>query len=69
MDETVFVQKKRSSKVVVSKGSSNVRSKFSDANFCMTFVVYVSADKYVTSPLSIIPGKRLNREVLRGCDI
>ena len=35
----------------------------------MTFVVCVSADKYVAPPLLIIPGKRLNMGVLECCDI
>ena len=35
----------------------------------MTFVVCVSAAKYVAPPLLIFPGNRLNRDVLEGCDI
>ena len=35
----------------------------------MTFVVCVSADKYVAPPLLIIPVKRLNMGVLECCDI
>ena len=31
--------------------------------------VYVSADKSVAPPLLIISGKRLNRDVIEGCDI
>ena len=69
MDETGFIQKQNSHKVVVSKGSSNVWSKCADANFHMTFVVCVSAAKCVAPPLLILPGKRLNRYVLKGCDI
>ena len=42
MDETGFIQKQNSHKVVVSKGSSNVWSKCDDANFHTTFVVCVS---------------------------
>ena len=48
MGDTGFIQKQRSYKVVVLKGSINVLSKCSDANFHMNFVVYVSAAKYVT---------------------
>ena len=69
MDKTGFIQKQNSSKVVVSKGSSNVWSKCADSNFHMTFVVCVSAAKYVATPLLILPGKRLNRNVIEGCDI
>ena len=35
----------------------------------MTFSVCVSAAKYVVLSLLIIPGKRLNRDVLGGFDI
>ena len=51
-------------KLVVSKGSSNVWSKCADANFHTTFVVSVSAAKYLAPPLLILPGKRLNSYVL-----
>ena len=69
MDDTGFIQKQNSGKAVVSKGSSSVWSKFADANFHMTFVVRVSANKYVVSPLLIFSGKRLNRDVIEGCDV
>ena len=64
MGDTGFIQKQNSYKVVVSKGSSNVLSKFSDVNFHMNFIVYVSAAKYVTPSLLIIPVKRFNRNVM-----
>ena len=57
MGDTGFIHKQNSYKVVVSKVSRNVLSKLSDANFHMNFVVYVSAAKYVTPPLLIIPVK------------
>ena len=69
MDETGFIQKQNSRKVVVSKGSSNMWSKCSDANFHMTFFVCVSAAKSVGPPLLVLPGKRLNRDVLEAYDI
>ena len=69
MDETGFNQKQNSRKVVVLKVSMNMWSKFADANFHMTFVVCVSADKYFLLPLFIIHGKRLNRDVIEVCDI
>ena len=69
MGDTSFIQKQNSRKVVLFKGSSNVLSKFSDADFHMNFFVYVSADKYVTPPLLIIPGKRFNINVIKGCNI
>ena len=64
MGDTGLIQKQNSYKVVVSKGSSNVLSKFSDANFHMNFIVYFSAAKYVTPTLLIIPVKRFNRNVM-----
>ena len=69
MDETASIQKQNSRKVVVSKGSRNMWSKCANENFHMTFVVCVSADKSVTSPMSILPGKRLNMDVFKGCNI
>ena len=69
MDETGFIQKQNSRKLVVQKGSSNMWSKCADANFRMTFVVYVSIAKYVAQPLLILPEKRLNIDVIGGCDV
>ena len=66
MDETSFIQKQNSHKVLVLIGYSNVWSKFVHADFYMTFVVCVSTDKYVAPPLFIIPGNRFNRDVLKG---
>ena len=64
MGDTGFIQKQNYCKVFLLKGSSNVLSKFSNADLHMNFVVYVSADKYVTPPLLIIPVKRFNRNVM-----
>ena len=69
MGDTGFIQKQNSRKLVVLKVSRNVLSKFSDANFHMNFAVYVSAAKYVTPPLSIIPGKQFNRNIIECCNI
>ena len=69
MDETGFIQKQNSRKLFVSKGSSILWSKCADANFDMTFVICVSAAKYVAPPLLIILGMRLNRYVIGDCDI
>ena len=44
-------------------------SNCADANFHMTFVVYVSAAKYDALPLLIMPGKWFNRDVIEGWDI
>ena len=69
MDDNGFIHKKNSCEVVVSKGSINVLSKCYDANFHVEFVVYISAAKYVSPPLLIIPGKRFNKDVIKGCNI
>ena len=69
MDETGFIQKQNSCKVVVSKGSSNMWSKCADANFHMNFIVCVSNPKSVALPLLILPRKRFKRDVLEGFDI
>ena len=69
MDETGFIQKQNSRKVTVSEGSSNVWSKCADANFHMNFFVCVSAAKSLAPSLLILPVKRLNMDVLEGCDI
>ena len=69
MDEIGFIQQQDSCKVVVFKGSINVWLKCDNANFHMTFVIRVSADKYVAPPQLILPGKHFNRYVLKGLDI
>ena len=69
MNKTGFIQKQKTCKIVVSKGSRNVWSKSAEANFHMDFVVCVSAAETVAPPLSIFPGKRLDRDVMEGCNI
>ena len=64
MHDTGFIQKQNSRKVVVLKVSINVWSKCAVDKFHMTFFVSDSADKYVAPPLLILPGNRLNRDVL-----
>ena len=69
MDETGFIKKKNLRKIFVLKGSRHVWYKCADANFHMTFVICVYAAKSIAPPLLILPGKRLNRDVLKGYDI
>ena len=64
MDETRFIQKQNSHKVVVLKGSNNVCSKSTEANFHMTFFECVSAAEPLIPPLFIFPVKRMNIDVL-----
>ena len=51
IEYTGFFQKLKYSKVVVSKGSKLFWSKCADKNFHMTFLLCVSADKYVASDI------------------
>ena len=44
-------------------------SKCDDANFHMTFVVYVLADKYIVLLMLILPEERSNRDFIEKCDI
>ena len=60
MDKTGFSQKKKSHKVIASKGSNNVWSNSTKDNFQTTFVVCVSAECTVAPPLLCVPGKCLN---------
>ena len=69
MDDTGFIQKQHYFKVVVSEVSRNVWSKCADVNFHTNFFVCVYDAKYVAPPLLILPGKLLNRDVIKGCDI
>ena len=46
LGETGFIQKQHYHKVVVSTGSINLWSKYSDENFHINFVMRVSATKY-----------------------
>jgi len=69
MDETGFAQKSKSKKVIAVKGSKNVWSKSVEASFHLTITACVSASGYVLPPMFIVPGQRLNRDVMDGCDI
>ena len=64
MDKTGFSQKKKSHKVIASKGSNNVWSNSTKENFQATFVVCVSAECSLAPPLLCVPGKCLNIYVL-----
>ncbi len=69
MDETGFAQKTKSKKVIAVQGSKNVWSKSADANFHLTIVASVNANGFVVPPMFIVPGKRINRDVMDGCDV
>ena len=69
MNKTGFIQKQKTCKIVVSKGSRNVWSNCADARLHTNFVVCVYTAKYFSPSLLILLGKRLNRDVLKGSNI
>ena len=69
MDETGFAQKNKSKKVVAVHGSKNVWSKTVEAHSHLTIAACVSGIGFVVPPLFIVPGKRLNRDLMDACEI
>ena len=67
MDETGFAQKGKAKKVVAVAGSKNVWSKTADANFHLTIVAAVAANGFAVPPMFIVPGQRLNRDLMDDC--
>ena len=53
----------------MSKSSINVWSNCNDKDFHMNFVICVYPAISVVLPLLILPGKRLNRDIIGGCNI
>ena len=69
MDETAFATKGVSRKVVALKGSRNVWTKTVNTSFHVTFVACISATGFALPPLIIVPGKRLNRDVMNASTV
>jgi hypothetical protein len=69
MDETGFSNKNKTKNVIAVKGSRNVWSKSVEASAHLTVVGAASASGFVVPPLYIVPGQRLNRDVLDACSI
>jgi hypothetical protein len=69
MDETGFAQNSKSKKVIAIHGSKNVWSKSVEASFHLTIVACVGADGFVVPPLFVLPGQRVNRDILNECSI
>nr|CCA20971.1 PREDICTED: similar to conserved hypothetical protein [Albugo laibachii Nc14] len=69
LDETGFVQNLKTRKVIAVRGSKNVWSQNVEPGFHLTMVACVFADGFVVPPAFIVPGKRLNRNVLDACTI
>nr|CCA24275.1 hypothetical protein MGG_12412 [Albugo laibachii Nc14] len=69
LDETDCVRNLQTRKVIAVVGSKNVWSQNVEPGFHLTMVACVSADSFVVPPAFIVPGKRLNRDVLDACNI
>jgi hypothetical protein len=67
MDETSFLSKSSSKKVVAVKGSSNVWCRKEEPGFHLTIVACVRADGKTIPPLFILPSIRLYRNILDEC--
>ncbi|KAG2953223.1 hypothetical protein PC119_g28075 [Phytophthora cactorum] len=69
MDETSFMPTKKTKTVVAIKGSTNVWSHESKANFHMTVCAAVSAAGTALPPLIIVPGVRILKTDLAAATI
>eukprot|EP00644_Phytophthora_capsici_P003595 jgi/Phyca11/126736/e_gw1.64.254.1 len=69
MDETAFMPKASTRKVVALKGSSNVWTQEAKANFHMTVVAAVNAAGDAVPPLIILPGQRIHRDEMAAISI
>nr|CCA15546.1 19.5g1 protein putative [Albugo laibachii Nc14] len=69
LDETGFVQNLKTRKFIAVRGSMNVWSQTVETGFHLTMVVCMCADGFVVQPAFIVPGMRLNRDVLDASNI
>ena len=69
MDEIGFAQKSKSKKVIAVAGSKNVWSKSVEASFHLTIASCAGSNGFVVPSMFIVPGKRLNCDVMDGCSI
>ena len=69
MDETGFVHKKKTRKVISVTGSKNVWSKSVEASFHMMIVACVSDNGFSVPPLFVLPDQRLNRATMEHCSV
>jgi len=68
MDETGFAQKTKK-KVIAVHGSKTVRSKSVEASFYLTITACIAAINFVVPPLFVVPGQRLNQDVMNKCKV
>lgn len=69
MDKTAFQTRRKSKRVVALRGSPSMRSKTVSASFHLSIVASGSAAGLIVPPLFILPGERLRRTVLDGCNV
>ncbi|KAJ0391781.1 hypothetical protein P43SY_004850 [Pythium insidiosum] len=69
VDETAFLTRKKSRRVLAVKGSPNVWCKSITTNFHLSLVACASAAGFVVPPLFVLPGERVNRTLLDECSI
>lgn len=69
VDETAFLTRNKSRRVVAVKGSKNVWSKSATANFHLSIVACGSAAGVVIPPMFILPGERVSCNVLDACEV
>ncbi|GMF50525.1 unnamed protein product [Phytophthora fragariaefolia] len=69
MDETAFQTRKKSKKVVATRGSSSVWSIYPSVNFHFSMVACGSASGFVVPPAFILPGKTVEWDILKGCEV
>jgi hypothetical protein len=69
MDETAFAQKAKSKKVIALCGSRNVWKRQIESSFHLTIVSCAAANGLIVPPLFILPGARLNCDVMDACHV
>ena len=50
-------------------GLKNVWSKWADTSFHLTIVACIAANGFAVPPLFVLPGQRVSRDMMDGCDI
>lgn len=69
VDETAFLSRAKSRRVVAVRGSPNVWSKTISTSFHLTIVACASAAGLVIPPTFLLPGERVRREILDACAV
>ena len=64
MDETGFSQKSKPKKCVAVTRSKHLWSKSIDDNLYLTITKCLSANGFVLTPMFVVPGQRLNQDVM-----